>query len=99
MDVESRLIARLRDLSGFEGTIEPSTEVSDDLRIEGDDLEDLLFWLQNEFGIDFSNLKAGDLNLNEPPAMIRSVFGKRRFKSLTVESLLNATNTKCWKPL
>ena len=99
MDVETRLTTKLRDLSGYEGTIEPSTEVSDDLRIEGDDLEDLLFWLQNDFGIDFSELKAGDLNLNEPPAIIRSVLGKRRFKSLTVQSLLNAMNTKCWKPL
>jgi hypothetical protein len=98
MDAETHLIEKLRDLSGYEGTIEPSTEVSDDLNIEGDDLEVLLIWLQEAHGVDFSELKAGDLNLNEPPAMIRSFFKKRRFKSLTVQSLLNAVTTKRWIP-
>jgi hypothetical protein len=96
MDAQTRLTTKLRELSGYEGPIGSDTEVSDDLRIEGEDLEDLLFWLQTEFEMDFSELKAGDLNLNEPPAMIRSVFGKRRFKSLTVGSLLNAVRTKRW---
>ena len=96
MDPQARLSDKLRELSGFDGHIDRDTEVSDDLRIEGDDLEDLLLWLQTEFEVDFSEMKAGDLNLNEPPAMIRSVFGKRRFKSLTVGSLLNAVNTKRW---
>jgi hypothetical protein len=96
MDVETHLITKLRELSGHDGRIGPTTEVSDDLKIEGDDLEELLIWLRNEFGVDFSELKAGDLNLNEPPAMIRSFFGKRRFKSLTVQSLLNAVDAKRW---
>jgi len=98
MDAETRLITKLRELSGHDRTIGPATEVSDDLRIEGDDLEELLVWLQNEYGVDFSELKTGDLNLNEPPAMIRSFFGKRRFKSLTVQSLLNAVDAKRWTP-
>ena len=96
MDAEQCLTRKLRELSGHDGVIEPTTEVSDDLRIEGDDLEDLLIWVQTEFDVNFSELKAGDLNLNEPPAMIRSVFGKRRFKSLTVQSLLDAINSKRW---
>jgi len=45
--------------------------------------------------VDFSGLKSKDLSLNAPPRT-RTFFGKKRFKSMTVEAPLQAMQTKRW---
>lgn len=90
------LLSEIRRLTDSSIPITEETEVSYDLGVEGDDLEQLLVWVQERFDVDFSAIQSGDLNLNEPPTLIRGWFGQRRFKSMTVGSLLDAIETRRW---
>jgi|SRR5579862_278349 len=95
-DNREHLLAKLRVICVYDGAITPSLDVVYDLGLAGDDLEDLLIWLHEDHQVDFSRLKAKDLPLNEPPQRTHTLFGKKRFKSMTVGALLQAMQTKRW---
>ena len=90
------LFAKLRDLSVYEGPIKLDLDVVYDMWLGGGDLEDLLVWLHQQHAVDFSEVSSGDLPLNEPPQRAHTLFGKRKFKSMTVGKLLQAMQSKRW---
>jgi len=95
-DDREALYAKLRQLSVYEGAITPELDVVYDLRLGGSDLEYLLRWLHQENGVDLSKVNARDLPLNEPPQRTHTLFGRRKFKSMTVGGLLAAMKSKRW---
>ena len=97
--VRQRIIEELKAVSVHEGrAITEVTDLHYDLGMAGDDLEDFLVWIHRTFGVDFSAIPTGDLNLNEPPDHSHTLFGKRKFKSMTVGALLDAAETGVWEP-
>ncbi|MDP9103109.1 MAG: hypothetical protein M3N05_03765 [Pseudomonadota bacterium] len=91
-----RLVAKLRELSAYEGGVTPDLDVVYDLFLGGDDLDDLLTWLHQDGGVDVSDVMSKDLPLNEPPERTHTLFGKRKFKSMTVGGLVRAMQNKRW---
>ena len=90
------LDAKIRELSAYGGVIGADTDVVYDVRLGGDDLENLLAWLHQSAGVDFSEVRANDLPLNEPPQGLYTLLEKRKFKSMTVGALLLAMERKRW---
>lgn len=97
--VRERIIEELKVVSVHDGrAITEASDLHYDLGLGGDDLEDFLVWIRQTFGVDFSAIKAGNFNLNEPPDHSHTLFGKRKFQSMTVGDLLDAAETGVWKP-
>jgi hypothetical protein len=93
---EKRLSSKLCELSGRKRPIQLDDDVVYEIGLNGDDLHELLAWLHAEYGIDFSGVTSNDLPMDEPPEALKTLFGKRRFKSMTVRGLLVAMQTKQW---
>ena len=96
--VRKRIIEELKVVSVHEGrTIAEATDLHYDLAMGGEDLWGFLAWMQRTFGVDFSAFEARDFNLNEPPNRSHTLFGKRKFKSMTLGALLDAVEAGVWK--
>ena len=91
------LVAKLVELTAVRvDRIGPETDVIYDLKLGGDDLEEVLGWIQDEHGVDFSGLDARTLPLNEPPQSLFTFWGRRAFESLTVGHLLSVMEAGRW---
>jgi hypothetical protein len=96
-EVECHLLAEIAERTASDAPITRASEVSYDLWLSGDDLEEFLDWIAKTYEVDFSLLKARDFPLNEPPPTLHDWRGRAKFKSMTVDDLLSAIETKCWK--
>ena len=95
-EAQTRLIDRIAEASERKA-LNGDDELSYDLGIVGDDLDDLLTWVAETFGVEFSDIGSGDLPLNEPPQHLHDWRGCPLFKSMTVGDLSDAVANKSWK--
>jgi hypothetical protein len=96
-EAEGRLFAEVAERTASDAPISKDSEVSYDLWLAGDDLEELLDWITKTFEVDFSALNVRDFPLDEPPPSLHDWRGRAKFKSMTVGDLMSAIETKCWK--
>ena len=82
--------------------ITENTQVYGDLKIYGDEIVDLVWWLEKEFGVKAINIDPFEFAPHENPffpivRIIRKITGyEPQYKSLTVRNILNAIEIKRW---
>jgi hypothetical protein len=99
-DAQSVVLNKLRELTAHPDRLRGgATEIYYDARVSGDDLWELVTYLADRFGTDFS---AMDLRLYAPgegAQLVRPLlmfFGRRPYRSLTVETLTAAVQQGYW---
>jgi hypothetical protein len=97
--IKSDVVGKLRELSTRNNIdIKPTTEIFYDLKISGDDFDELIEWVSMKFGTDFSSMTRGYVpGEAELFPLILRLFGKRPYKSITVQHLLSAIIQKHWQ--
>ena len=106
MDITTDILALVADAAAVRASaISPSTEIWNDLRIGGDDLDELLLAFQKKFGV---NLDGVDIRIYAPDEAGVILFNawdwlapklnlkKAKFPSLTIADLIRAAQTRAW---
>ena len=95
---------RLRQISGWTGSITPETEVYADLGTYGDDLFELVTWMHNEFGVEPVHgdnvfvYAPTETSLFPVRKLVKRLLGiaPRQYKSLKVRDLVSVIEKKRW---
>lgn len=94
--IRSALLEKLQFLSSSKRPINDETDVLYDLKLGGDDLEELLVWMRDEQSVDFSSLEVKSFPLNEPPQSLYTFWGRREFEGLPVRHLVSVIGSGKW---
>ena len=97
--VSKRLISKLQDISVVDCEVTLETRVFTDLKISGSDLWDLLDWVTEEFGTDFSTMDVSHFGPGEGfdiDWLIQKRLFRKPYPELYVRSLINAAVTGHW---
>jgi hypothetical protein len=82
--------------SRYKQPITPDTEVFSDLGIYGDDLFELVSWLNEKFGV-ATNLELGRYAPSETPFYwIQKLISPRKYDSLRIQDIIAAIEAKRW---
>jgi len=96
-EIEGLLAAKLRELSAKKN-VSIASEIYYDLRISGDDFDELIEWIYTRFGTDFSAMVRqyvpGEAAIL--PFLLEAL-GKPPFPSITVRDLLAAIERGAWQ--
>jgi len=95
-EIRERIITEIRKLCGTRSQITNDTEISYDLGLAGDDLDEFLGWMYREFRIDFSEMNNRRYPLDEPPGSLHGWRGEAIYASMTLGDLLTAVAAKRW---
>lgn len=95
-----QILIKVRELTARPHRIRgATTEVFYDTRLYGEDFFDLIEWIIDEYGTDFSGMDASQYAPGEGGGMMQLplLFGFRPYKSLTVGKLAEAVELGRWR--
>jgi acyl carrier protein len=96
LDVVIGQLSRWGNTSRYKQPITPDTEVFSDLGIYGDDLFELVLWLNKKFEV-ATNLELGRYAPSEAPFFwIQKLISRRQYDSLKIQDVIAAIEAKRW---
>ena|SRR5690606_40009680 len=100
IDVKNAIFAKLRSQWGMRRKIMPSESLYHDIGIYGDDALEFFQYIENEYGVDFTEIRLSDYVPSEGDAKLIPYFRKRdkRFKRLPISQILKIAEAGKWIP-